>query len=192
MTSSDADVRALRDALIPAIERDLARTRRRPRRRALVPLAIGGTLLAGTGAAAATGVLFADPKPDPTVPAAPEWAYLSHDPSSSTGQGGPVIMRPRSEALARTNRATEAALLERGITARCGSVAAHPLACYLPSGDPVPAEDLNAALTSLEGADVLESSRDNYEIRPLTEAEARRWLCDHPEQRPAGEGGGDC
>lgn len=155
------DVETLRGALLEAIEADLGRPR--VRRRLALPLALVTMLLAGTGVAAATGVIFAEPRPDPAVPAVPEWQAHAIDPR--TGTGGPVEVRPRPEALARTNRATEAALRARGITARCGSDPAHPLACYLPGGAPVAGEDLNAALTSLQGADVLESSPDNFEYR---------------------------
>jgi hypothetical protein len=190
MTSSDATdsgVRALRDALVPAIERDLAGPRRRVTRRAAAPLAVFGTLLAGTGGAAATGVLFDDPKPNRDVPAVAEWMYFSHLSHSPEGPDlGPVLVRPKPEALARTNRATEEALRERGITARCGAYEGHPLACHLPGGEPVPAPEQAEALASLEGADVLESSPANYDMRRLTDAEARRWLCEHPDQRPAG------
>jgi hypothetical protein len=189
MTAHDAQLRALRDNLTVAIKRDLARPRRRAR---FVAVIAAGALTAGTGVAAATGVLFADPKPDPAVPAVADWVYYSHLSSGASAGGGPVLARPRPAALARTNRATEEALRVRGITARCGGDASHPLACYLPSGDPVPADDLNAALASLEGAHVLESSADNYEIRPLSDAEARQWLCDHPSQRPEGDATPTC
>jgi hypothetical protein len=190
MTSIDSDVCAVRDALLPAARRDLARAGGRgPSRRAGIPLAICATLVAGGAAAAATGVIFADPKVDPAVPAAAEWEYFAHHPWSPTGEGGPVVMRPKPEALARTNRAQEKALLARGITAQCGTDTAHPLACYLPSGDIVPGDDAAAAYAALEGDDVLESSRDHYEIRFLSEAEGRRWRCDHP--RP-GETVKDC
>ena len=179
MTAHDPDVRALRDALMPAIERDLARGRRLRSRLAL-PLAVLATAAAGTGVAAATGVIFAEPKVPAHVPAVPEWEYFSTHPWSPDGEGGPVLMRPKPEALDRTLRALEAKLADRGITARCGEDEAHPQACYLPSGDLVPAEDQFAALRALDGPELLESSKDNYEIRFLTEEEARRWLCEHP------------
>jgi hypothetical protein len=75
----------------------------------------------------------------PDVPAAQEWMYFEHDPSSPERSGGPVLMRYRSDAVERTYRATERALADRGVTARCGEDEAHELACYLPDGEPVPA-----------------------------------------------------
>lgn len=183
MTVTDPHVRAVRDALLPAVERDLARRRRRPGRRLAVPLAICGTLGAGTGIAAATGLIFADPKPAP-VPAVAEWQYFSHDPSDPTGRSGPVLRRPKAQALARANAMTEAALKERGITARCGTYSGHPLACYLPDGQPVAPPVLEEALYESGALRFLEGSRDNYEVRPLTEADARRWLCEHPQSAP--------
>ena len=186
MTHTDPDVRALRDALVPAIERDLARPRRRFTRRLAVPALIAGTVAAGTGVAAATGVIFAEPKVDPDVPAAAEWMFHDHDPTRPERTGGPVIMRPRAEAVARTNRATERALLARGVTARCGEDRAHYLACYLPDGDQVDATVQAEAMASLEGADNLEGAPANYEIRELSETEAREFLCAHPEQRREG------
>ncbi len=183
MSQPDADVRALRDALVPAVRRDLAGRRRRRSRRVTIPLAVCATAVAGTGVAAATGVIFADPKV-PDVPAAQEWMYYSHDPTSPERTGGPVIMRPRPEAVARTNRAMEGALRERGITARCGEDKAHPLACYLPSGDQVPGTVQAEAEASLDGPDVL-GWPGNSEVRPLSDAEARQWLCDNADQGSA-------
>ena len=173
MTAHDPDVRAVRDALLPAIERDSARGRRL-RSRLAIPVAVLATAAAGAGVAAATGVIFAEPKVDESVPAAQEWMFFEHDPSSPEGSGGPVLMRYKPEAVERTNRATERALAERGVTARCGEDEAHQLACYLPDGEPVPAQVHAEALASLEGPDVLEWP-GNAEIRPLTEEEAREW-----------------
>ena len=182
MTAHDPDVRAVRDVLIPAVERD-ARRRRLPRR-VTVTLAVFATAAAGTGVAAATGVIFAEPNVNPAVPAAQEWLYYSHDPTSPVREGGPVLMRFKPEAVERTNRATERALLERGVVARCGEDSAHPLACYLADGEQVEANVHAEALAALEGPDILEWP-GNAEIKPLSEAEARRWLCDHPDQAPA-------
>lgn len=181
MTAHDPDVRAVRDALLPAVRHDLARPRRRPGRRAALVLAACTTAAAGTGVAAATGVIFADPKVPADVPAVAEWMYFSHDPTSPAREGAPVLMRPRAEALERTNRATERELLERGVVARCGEDTAHPLACHLADGEQVAAPVHAEALAALHGRDILEWP-GNSEIRPLSEAEARQWLCDHPDQ----------
>jgi DNA-directed RNA polymerase specialized sigma24 family protein len=81
----EANVRA---ALMPALERDLRR--RRPRR-AVVAVALLIAATATTGVAAATGVIFAPPKPDHTVPAVPEWTHYAHDPYGV--REGPVSMR---------------------------------------------------------------------------------------------------
>ena len=178
MTGHDPDVRAVRDVLLPAIERDVARGRRFRSRLAL-PVAVLATAAAGTGVAAATGVIFAEPKVDPDVPAAQEWMYFEHDPSSPERSGGPVLMRYKPEAVERTNRATERALADRGVTARCGEDEAHQLACYQPGGEPVPAALLAEALRSLDGPDILEWP-GNAEIKPLSREEARQWLCEHP------------
>ena len=185
MTPIDADVRDVRDALLPAVRRDLARVRRRPARRVLIPAAIGATLLAGGGIATATGLLFAEPEHDRAVPDVAEWMYFSHDPADPTGKSGPVLRRPRAEAMARANRATEAELAERGITARCGSYRGHPLACYLPDGKPVPSPAFDEALYESGALRDLESSPESYETRHLTEAQARQWLCEHPRSRPS-------
>jgi hypothetical protein len=170
----EANVRA---ALLPALERDLRR--RRPRRMlgaAVALLAVTAT----TGVAAAIGVIFSPPKPDHTVPAVPEWTYFAHNPFG--GGDAPVLLRHRPEALARLNREAEALLARDGVTARCGTDPDHPRACFLPSGDPVPGEDLGPVLNLQEGP-------SDYDIKPLSAAEARAWLCTHPSQRPGADGG---
>src|SRR4051794_22766869 len=114
--SVESDVAAVRAALLPAIARDAAR---RPRRRWIAPLAVLGVLLVGsTGVAAATGVIWSEPKVDHSVPAAPEWQYYSQNPYGHGG--GPVLLREHADARARLNRQTERALAAEGITARCG------------------------------------------------------------------------
>ncbi len=72
--------------------------------------------MTATTAAAASGVFFAPPKPDRTVPAVAEWTYHAHDPFGVGG--GPVLMRWRPEALARLNRDAEALLARAGVTPR--------------------------------------------------------------------------
>jgi hypothetical protein len=171
----EANVRA---ALLPALERDLHR-RRRPRR-ALAAVAALVAVTATTGVAAATGVIFAPPKPDRSVPAVAEWTYHAHDPFG--GVDGPVLMRHRPEALARLNRDAEALLAREGVTARCGTDPDHPRACFLPSGDLVPGSEMGPVLSLPDGP-------GDYDVKPLSAAEARAWLCAHPWQRPGADGG---
>jgi hypothetical protein len=175
----EATVAAVRAALIPAVERDASR-RRRPRAWTVAALAVAG-VTATSGVAAATGVLFAPPKPDPTVPPVPAWTYYAHDPYGAPGSG-PVLMRARPEALARRNREAEAALARAGVTARCGADARHPLACFLPNGDPVPGDQLGPALSVPDGP-------GDYDVKPLTPAQAHAFLCANPTQRPGADGG---
>jgi hypothetical protein len=171
----EANVRA---ALMPALERDLRR--RRPRRSAVaVALLIAAT--ATTGVAAATGVIFAPPKPDGTVPAVAEWTYYAHDPFGGAHDGA-VLMRHRPEALQRLNREAEALLARNGVTARCGTDPDHPRACFLPSGAPVPGAQLGPVLSLSEGP-------ADYDVKALSAAEAHAWLCAHPAQRPGADGG---
>jgi hypothetical protein len=173
--SAESDVAAVRAALLPAIARDAAR---RSRRRWIAPLAVLALLLAGsTAVAAATGVIWSEPKIDHSVPSVPEWQYYSKNPYGHGG--GPVLMRAHPEALARLNRASEAALAADGVAARCGGDAGHPLACYLPSGELAPPTSLR----------VVDLGPADYDVKPLTDAEAHAWLCAHPTARPGAHGG---
>jgi hypothetical protein len=169
----EANVRA---ALLPALERDLHH--RRPRRM-LAALTLLIAVTATTGAAA-TGLIFAPPKPDRSVPAVAEWTYFAHDPFG--GQEGAVLMRYRPEALKRLNREAEALLARNGIPARCGTDPDHPRACFEPSGAPVPGAQLGPVLSLAERP-------SDYDVRALSPAEARAWLCAHPVQRPGADGG---
>jgi hypothetical protein len=176
------DTYRVRAALVPATHRDLRRHRVRGRRVRL-GAAIGlAAIAATTGVAAATGLIFAPPKPDPAVPAVAEWTYYSQNPYGHGG--GPVLLRERPASLARANRASEAALAEAGVTARCGTDPSHPLACFLPSGDPVPAEQMGPVLSIAASA-----GPADFDVKPLTSAQARAWLCTHPAQRPGADGG---
>jgi len=74
------------------------------------------------------------------------------------------------------------ALARNGVTARCGGDPAHPLACFLPSGAPVPPSELGPVLGLSDGP-------ADYDIKPLTAAQAHAWLCTHPQQRPGADGG---
>jgi hypothetical protein len=105
----------------------------------------------------------------------------THNPFGAAGSG-PVLMRHHPEALARENRASEAELAAHGVTARCGTDPGHPLACFLPSGAPVAAEDLGPVLERA-------ASAGDYDLRALTPAAAHAWLCAHPSQRPGADGG---
>jgi hypothetical protein len=183
--SVDSDVAAVRAALLPAIARD---ARRRPGRRWLAAGVVAAALLGGsTAVAAATGVIWSAPKVDTTVPAVPEWTYWASDPYA-TG-GGPVLMRYKPESLARANRATEAKLRAQGVTARCGADAGHSGACFLPSGDPVDSDTMHRALAGPNGVEVVDTGPQDYDVKPLTAAEAHAWLCTHPTQRPGADGG---
>lgn len=176
------DTLRVRAALVPAMHRDLRRLRARRRRARLGAVVALALLTATTGVAAATGLIFAPPKPDPAVPAVAEWTYYSQNPYGHGG--GPVLLREHPAALARDNRAAEAALAEAGVTARCGTDPGHPLACYLADGDPVPAERMGPVL-SIAAAD----GPEDFDVRSLTPAQARAWLCTHPAQRPGADGG---
>jgi hypothetical protein len=183
--SVDSDVAAVRAALLPAIARDARRGRgRRFWAAGLIAVALLG---GSTAVAAATGVLFAPPKVPAAVPVVPEWQYYSGNPYATSG--GPVLMRRRPESLANANRATEAALEARGVTARCGTDAGHPLACFLPSGEQVDGKTMFAAMTRPDGRLVVEDGPADYDVKPLSATEAHRWLCDHPTQRPGADGG---
>jgi hypothetical protein len=183
--SLDLEVAAVRDALLPAIARD-ARRRRRPRLR-LAAVSALVLVLGSTAVAAATGVIFSAPKVDGSVPPVAEWTYYSSNPYGHGG--GAVLMRRHPESLAKANRTTEAALAARGVTARCGTDPGHPLACFLPSGDPVDSQAMFAAMTRPDGRLVVEDGPQDYDIKPLSGAEAHVWLCTHPEQRPGADGG---
>ena len=104
--TTEATVAAVRAALLPALA---ARPAPPPAARRAGPSRC--TLVAApatTGVAAATGVIFAPPKPDRAVPAVAEWTYYAAQPVRRHGRG-PVLMRDRPEALARENREAEAA-----------------------------------------------------------------------------------
>jgi hypothetical protein len=183
--SADSDVAAVRAALLPAIARD-ARLRR-GRRLWAAGLAVIALLGGSTAVAAATGVIWSTPKVDRTVPAVPEWTYYAHDPYGPSD--GPALLRRRPESMAKANAATEAKLAGRGVTARCGTDADHPLACFLPSGDPVDADTVLAAQAGPDGVVRIDEGPQDYDIKPLTAAEAHAWLCAHPTQRPGADGG---
>jgi hypothetical protein len=186
--SIDHDVAAVRAALLPAFAEDLRAAPRRRARRLRIGVATAvAVLLGSTAVAAASGVLFAPPHADSSVPAVAVWTYAAHDPFAAGG--GPVLLHRRPGPLAAANRATETALAQRGVTARCGADDAHPRACYLPSGDPVDPGTLLAAMTRPDGRFVNEDGPSDYDIRPLTATEAHAWLCTHPEQRPGADGG---
>jgi hypothetical protein len=171
--SVESDVAAVRAALLPAIARDAAR---RSRRRWIAPLAVAVVLAGSTGVAAATGVIWSDPQVPSDVPSVPEWQYWPSNPFGAGG--GPVLMRAHPDALARVNRATEQALAAKGVTARCGADSGHPLACFAPDGELLPI---------VETTDTLGPA--DYDVKPLSEADAHAWLCDHPAQRPGADGG---
>jgi hypothetical protein len=180
----DHDVAAVRVALLDAIARERPRRRRRPLLAGALTLAVLGS---ATGALAATGVIFAPPKVDHTVPAVAVWTYYAKNPY---GHGeGPVLMSAHPEALARANHAAEQALAAKGVTAQCGADADHPLACYLPSGDLVDGNTLFAAITRPNGTLINELAPSDYDVKPLSTSEAHAWLCTHPEQRPGADGG---
>ena len=172
--SVESDVAAVRAALLPAIARDARRPRRGWKLGALVLAVLG---LGSTGVAAATGVIWSEPKVDHSVPAVPEWQYYSNNPFGHGG--GPVLMRAHPESLARVNRENEAALAAGGVTARCGGDADHPLACYLPNGELAPPTTIR----------VVDLGPADYDVKPLSDAEAHAWLCAHPEARPGADGG---
>jgi hypothetical protein len=176
------DIDGVRAVLVPAVHRDLRRQRGRRRRARLGAVVAFAVLAATTGVAAATGLIFAPPKPDPAVPRVSEWTYYSKNPYGHGG--GPVLLREHPVAIARANGVAEAALAKTGVTARCGTDPGHPLACFLPSGDPVPPEQMGPVL-SIAAAD----GPADYDVKPLTLAQARAWLCTHPEQRPGADGG---
>jgi hypothetical protein len=171
--SLDLQVAAVREALLPAIARD---AHRRPRPRLRIALVSALVLVLGsTAVAAATGVIFSPPKVDQSVPEVAEWTYFSSNPYGHGG--GAVLMRRHPDSLARANRAAEATLAARGVTARCGTDSGHPLACFLPSGDLV------------DAAPVVAEGPQDYDVKPLSPAEAHAWLCTHPSQRPGADGG---
>jgi hypothetical protein len=172
--SVDSDVAAVRAALMPAIGRDARRTRRGWRLGALVLVALG---LGSTGVAAATGAIWAEPKIDHSVPAVPEWQYWSRNPFGDGG--GPVLMRAHPEALERLNRDTERAFKAQGVTARCGGDPDHELACF----------DREGQLLGIPPGLTIALGPADYDVKPLTEAEAHAWLCAHPTQRPGADGG---
>jgi hypothetical protein len=183
--SVDSDVAAVRAALLPAIARDA----RRGRGRRLWVAGVSAVALLGgsTAMAAATGVIWSTPKVDHTVPAVPEWTYYSGNPYAKGG--GPVLMRRHPESLAKANRTTEAKLAAKGVTAKCGTDTDHPLACFLPSGEPVDPDTLFGALAGPNGSVIVEDGPQDYDIKPLSAPEAHAWLCAHPTQRPGADGG---
>jgi hypothetical protein len=183
--SVDSDVAAVRAALLPAITRD---ARRGHGRRLWVAGVVAVALLGGsTAVAAATGVIWSAPKVDNSVPVVAEWTYYSGNPYVK--DGGPVLMRRRPESLAKANRATEAKLAAKGVTARCGTDAGHPLACFDPSGEYIDGDTIYAALAGPNGIVVFNDGPADYDIKPLTATEAHAWLCTHPTQRPGADYG---
>jgi hypothetical protein len=92
MTTIEANVRA---ALMPAIERDLRRRRRPAWMLAASTLVIAVTATTG---AAATGLIFAPPKPDRTVPAVPEWTTRRTRSGAATGRSCCDTARRRCSA----------------------------------------------------------------------------------------------
>jgi hypothetical protein len=171
--SMESDVAAVRAALLPAIARDARRPRRGWKVGALVLVVLG---LSSTGVAAATGIIWSDPKVPQHVPAVPEWQFYSGNPFERGG--GPVLMRAHPDALARVNRNAEQAFAAQGVAARCGGDPGHPLACFAPNGDLLP---ITVTTDTLGPPD--------YDVKPLTDAEAHAWLCAHPTQRPGADGG---
>ncbi|MDA0163793.1 hypothetical protein OM076_26215 [Solirubrobacter ginsenosidimutans] len=183
--SVDSDVAAVRAALLPAIARDARR--RRGRRLWAAGLAVIALLGGSTAVAAATGVIWSTPKIDAGVPTVPEWTYYAHNPFSK--DGGPVLLHRHPDSLAKANHAMEAKLATAGVTARCGTDAGHPLACFLPSGELVDGATMSAALAGPNGIVVIDEGPQDYDTKPLTAAEAHAWLCAHPTQRPGADGG---
>jgi hypothetical protein len=183
--SVDSDVAAVRAALLPAIARD-ARRRRGPRLW-VAGLAVSVLLAGSTAVAAATGVIWSAPKVDASVPVVPEWSYYAHNPFSK--DDGAVLMRRHPDSLAKANQAMEAQLAAAGVTARCGTDAGHPLACFLPSGALVDGNATAAAMTAVDGITIFGDPAKDYDIKRLTAAEAHAWLCTHPTERPGADGG---
>lgn len=179
--NTNIDIPAVRGALLDGARRDLRRGAARRRNARLAGFA-ASAVMAMTGVAAATGVIFAAPKVPGDVPVVPEWNYFSHNPLSQDRSEGPALMRMRPEAAARINGEAEKALAAAGTQAKCGTDPGHPLACFLPSGDLVPGDKIGPALN------VQQTSAD-YEVRLLSAAEGHAWLCAHPTQRPGADGG---
>jgi hypothetical protein len=98
-------------------------------------------------------------------------------------------VRRHVASLAATDEAVQRALAARGVTARCGSDPGHPLACFLPNGDPVDGATLIAAMTRPNGRLIDDPGPGDYDIRSLTSTQAHAWLCAHPAQRPGADGG---
>jgi hypothetical protein len=181
----DPDVAAVRAALLPAIARDARRGH--GRRFWIAGLLVAALLGGSTAVAAATGVIWSAPKVDASVPAVPEWMYASRNPF--TKDEGPVLVRRHPDSLAKANQAMEAKLAAAGVTARCGTDAGHPLACFQPSGELVDGDAMAAAMADVDGVVIFGDGLKDYDIKPLTAAEAHAWLCTHPTQRPGADGG---
>ncbi len=176
--SVESDVAAVRAALLPAIARDAAR---RSRRRWIAPLTMIAVLLAGsTAVAAATGVIWSEPKVDHSVPAVPEWQYYSKNPY---GHGeGPVLLREHPEATARMNRTHRA----RPWPPRASPPAA---AATRTTAAPVSSRAGSYAPPRRRRSEVIDLGPADYDVKPLSDAEAHAWLCAHPTQRPGADGG---
>lgn len=185
--SSDPAVTAVRNVLVPSLERDVRRSRRRGRQLRVGAVTAAAVLGTTAVAAAASGLIFAPPNVDHSVPVVATWTYAAGNPF--TADPGPVLMRRHPGSQAAANRTTEAALAAQGVTARCGEDAGHPAACFLPSGDQVDGTAMFAALTRPDGTLVSPDRASDYDIRPLTSTEAHAWLCAHPAQRPGADGG---
>jgi hypothetical protein len=146
------------------------------RRRVAVIAAL--VALPSSGIAVAAGVVLQPPKPDATVPSAAGWTYFS-----DLYGDGPVLVRPKAGWLRAAERAEEAVLRHRGVAhPRCGIDGDHPLACYLPDGNLVPDQPIGAVAGQF-------LAPQNSDVRHLSPAQAHRWLCRHPEQRPGADYG---
>jgi hypothetical protein len=155
------------------------RTRPHPRTRIASPrrslaVALAAFLAISAAAAASSSIWLARPQLDPRVPAAPEWQFYPHDPYGDPSSG-PVLLRIHPAWVAAANRRDTEQLRARGIPgARCGIDRRHPLACYQADGrliayiDPTP-----------------DPGPTNVDVRRLSSAQARAWLCAHRAADPA-------
>ena len=178
LMSVESDVAAVRAALLPAIARDAARRSRRGAR--IAPLTTIAVLLAGsTAVAAATGVIWSAPKVDHSVPAVARVAVLRQATRTGTASGPVLMRRAPATSLRAGQPETRAGLGRQGRHRPLRRRPGPPLR-VLP-----PERRLRAAVS--EGIEVIDLGPADYDIKPLSDAEAHAWLCAHPTQRPGAD-----
>ena len=116
-------------------------------------------------------MIWSEPKVDDSVPVVPEWQYYSQEPVRPRRRPG-ADARASPRRWRRLNRATRGRA--RGQWRRPRAAAATPATRW-----PVTSRAASSRARHLAGASVDLGPAD-YDVKPLTDAEAHAWLCAHP------------